>query len=92
MRDRSNLLVQRSSDGLRGFLSLGLVLAPVGWAGLRLCQGGGKPVPGLTLKKVMVAPSFTAPYSIFVCFAKSSAESMGDSILSTVRKAARLAV
>lgn len=57
-----------------------------------LCLEGRKPLPGLTLKKVMVAPSFTAPYSIFVCFAKSSAESMGDSILSTVRKAARLAV
>lgn len=46
----------------------------------------------LTLKKVMVAPSSTAPYSIFVCLAKSSAESIGDSIRSTVRKAARLAV
>lgn len=40
----------------------------------------------------MVAPSSTAPYSIFVCLAKSSAESIGDSIRSTVRKAARLAV
>lgn len=47
---------------------------------------------GPTLKKVMVAPSSTAPYSIFVCLAKSSAESMGDSMRSTVRKAARLAV
>lgn len=37
-------------------------------------------------------PSLTAPYSILVCLAKSSAESMGESILSTVRKAARLAV
>lgn len=46
----------------------------------------------LTLKKVMVAPSFTAPYSILVCLARSSAESMGDSMRSTVRKAARLAV
>lgn len=45
-----------------------------------------------TLKKVMVEPSLTAPYSILVCLAKSSAESMGESILSTVRKAARLAV
>lgn len=89
MGDRSNLLLQWCLKRL--FVS-GLVLAPVGWAGLRLCQGGGKPVLGLTLKKVMVAPSFTAPYSILVCFAKSSAESMGDSILSTVRKAARLAV
>lgn len=40
----------------------------------------------------MVAPSWTAPYSILVCFAKSSAESMGDSMRSTVRKAAKLAV
>lgn len=47
---------------------------------------------GLTLKKVMVAPSLTAPYSILVCLARSSAESMGDSMRSTVRKAARLAV
>lgn len=46
----------------------------------------------LTLKNVMVAPSSTAPYSILVCLAKSSAESIGDSMRSTVRKAARLAV
>lgn len=46
----------------------------------------------LTLKKVIVDPSLTAPYSILVCFARSSAESMGDSIRSTVKKAARLAV
>lgn len=46
----------------------------------------------LTLKKVMVAPSLTAPYSILVCLAKSSAEPMGDSILSTVKKAAKFAV
>lgn len=45
-----------------------------------------------TLKKVMVAPSSTTPYRILVCLARSSAESMGDSILSTVRKAAKLAV
>lgn len=37
-------------------------------------------------------PSLTAPYSILVCFARSSAESMGASIRSTVRKAAKLAV
>lgn len=48
--------------------------------------------PQLTLKKVIVAPSSTTPYSILVCLARSSAESIGDSILSTVRKAARLAV
>lgn len=40
----------------------------------------------------MVAPSSTTPYRILVCLARSSAESMGDSILSTVRKAAKLAV
>ena len=40
----------------------------------------------------MVEPSLTAPYSILVCLAKSSAESIGESILSTVRKAAKLAV
>lgn len=40
----------------------------------------------------MVAPSSTSPYKIFVCLARSSAESIGDSILSTVRKAAKLAV
>lgn len=51
-----------------------------------------KDVWRLTLKKVMVEPSLTAPYSILVCLARSSAESIGESILSTVRKAARLAV
>lgn len=45
-----------------------------------------------TLKNVMVAPSSTTPYRILVCLARSSAESMGDSILSTVRKAAKFAV
>lgn len=40
----------------------------------------------------MVAPSLTTPYSILVCLAMSSAESTGESILSTVRKAAKLAV
>ncbi len=39
-----------------------------------------------TLKKVMVAPSSTKPYRILVCLARSSAESMGDSMRSTVRK------
>lgn len=46
----------------------------------------------LTLKKVMVEPSLTAPYSILVCLARSSAESMGESMRSTVRNAARFAV
>ncbi len=45
-----------------------------------------------TLKKVMVAPSSTKPYRILVCLARSSAESMGDSMRSTVKKAARFAV
>lgn len=46
----------------------------------------------LTLKKAVVEPPFNAPYLILVCFARSSALSMGESILSTVRKAAKLAV
>ena len=45
-----------------------------------------------TLKKDIVDPPFNVPYAISVCFAKSSALWMGDSILSTVRKAAKLAV
>lgn len=44
------------------------------------------------MKNVIVAPSSTTPYKILVCLARSSAESIGDSILSTVRKAAKLAV
>ena len=40
----------------------------------------------------MVEPPSTVPYLISVCLARSSADSMGDCILSTVRKAARLAV
>lgn len=46
----------------------------------------------LTRKKASVLPPLSAPYLIFVCFDKSSALSMGESIRSTVRKAARLAV
>ena len=46
----------------------------------------------LTRKKALVDPDSRQPYFIFVCFAKSSADSIGDSIRSTVRKAARLAV
>ena len=46
----------------------------------------------LTLKKSLVEPEFSVPYLISVCFARSSAPSMGDSILSTVKKAAKLAV
>lgn len=37
-------------------------------------------------------PPFKAPYLILVCFAKSSALSIGESIRSTVRNAAKLAV
>ena len=40
----------------------------------------------------MVEPPSTVPYLISVCLARSSADSMGDCILSTVRKAARFAV
>ena len=46
----------------------------------------------VTLKKAPVDPDPTQPYLILVCFAKSSADSIGDSIRSTVKKAARFAV
>ena len=46
----------------------------------------------LTLKKSLVEPEFSVPYLIAVCLARSSALSIGDSILSTVKKAAKLAV
>ena len=50
-------------------------------------------LPGVvTLKNARVDPDSRQPYLILVCLARSSADSMGDSILSTVRKAARLAV
>lgn len=45
-----------------------------------------------TLKKAAVLPPFNAPYLILVCLAKSSALSMGESMRSTVKKAAKLAV
>lgn len=45
-----------------------------------------------TRKKSRVDPEPTDPYLIFVCFAKSSADEIGESIRSTVRKAAKLAV
>jgi len=45
-----------------------------------------------TRKNDAVDPPPKAPYLIFVCLARSSALSIGESILSTVRKAARLAV
>jgi hypothetical protein len=46
----------------------------------------------LTLKKVMVEPPSRVPYEISVCCARSAAFSIGVIILSTVRKAAKLAV
>lgn len=46
----------------------------------------------LTLKKSFVEPEFSVPYLILVCFAKSSALSIGDSIFVMVKKAAKLAV
>lgn len=45
-----------------------------------------------TRKKAAVEPPRNAPYLIFVCLAKSSALSIGESIRSTVKNAARLAV
>lgn len=46
----------------------------------------------LTLKKSHVEPWYNVPYCTSVCDARSSAELMGATILSTVRKAAKLAV
>lgn len=46
----------------------------------------------LTLKNSFVEPESRVPYAISVCFARSSALSMGETIRSTVKKAARLAV
>ena len=45
-----------------------------------------------TLKNCFVDPESNVPYFISVCFDRSSALPIGESILSTVRKAARLAV
>ena len=41
----------------------------------------------LTEKKLLVEPQQYVPYLIFVCFARSSAELIGDAILDEVRKA-----
>lgn len=46
----------------------------------------------LTRKKSSVDPEPTDPYLILVCLARSSADEIGESIRSTVRKAAKLAV
>ena len=46
----------------------------------------------ITLKKAAVDPPLSAPYFIFVCLARSSALSIGESIRSTVKKAAKFAV
>lgn len=56
------------------------------------CRWRVKSNYSLTLKKETVLPPFNAPYLILVCFAKSSALSIGESIRSTVRNAAKLAV
>lgn len=45
-----------------------------------------------TLKNSFVEPESRVPYAISVCLARSSALSIGETILSTVKKAARLAV
>lgn len=44
------------------------------------------------MKNCSVDPEFKAPYLMVGWLTKSSAESMGVTILSTVKKAARLAV
>jgi len=46
----------------------------------------------LALKNSFVVPELTTPYLISVCLARSSADSIGDCMRSTVRNAARLAV
>lgn len=46
----------------------------------------------LTLKKSFVDPASKVPYRISVCLARSSADSIGVNMRSTVKKAARLAV
>lgn len=44
------------------------------------------------MKKVMVEPPWMVPYWMLVWSARSSGDSMGTSILWTVRNAAKLAV
>ena len=46
----------------------------------------------LTLKNSLVEPPSSVPYWIEDCLTKSSADSMGETIRSTVKKAAKLAV
>ena len=46
----------------------------------------------ITRKKAPVDPDSTQPYLILVCFARSSADSIGEAILSTVKNAAKFAV
>jgi hypothetical protein len=46
----------------------------------------------ITLKNSLVVPLSTVPYCIVVCLAKSSADSIESTILSAVKKAAKLAV
>ena len=44
------------------------------------------------MKKSLVDPASRVPYAISFCLTRSSAEEIGVSIRSTVKKAARLAV
>ena len=46
----------------------------------------------ITLKNSLVDPPSSAPYRISVCLTRSSADSIGEIIRSTVKKAAKLAV
>jgi len=48
--------------------------------------------PELTRKKSLVDPALSVPYWISVCLTRSSADSIGVNMRSTVRKAAKLAV
>lgn len=62
---------------------------------LQIKQQRNQTYPNLyvfTWKKDFVLPESTIPYWISVCFARSSADSIGVNILSTVKKAAKLAV
>lgn len=51
-----------------------------------------KTIKIITLKKSIDAPCINVPYCTSVCDAKSSGELIGATILSTVKKAAKLAV
>ena len=49
-------------------------------------------VNNCTMKKAAVLPDSSVPYCMSVCLAKSSADSIGVNIRSTVKNAARFAV